>query len=413
MLIYEFFLDKLKIIKLWFLKLYFILLYKYKVWRIHYYNNHQYVRCAHNPNFDSNFHLVKTAYNDAVVKMTNNERITIGTNYKPIDLGNENNIISIPLVFHLLDPILGSHDVTYWKEYINANIIPRLNNDFNRNFDNFSEEYLKNVTSLFANAEQDKKNFYLNVVNTLPQNINLVWEFYLKDVILKPTCDIILRSMNNDNIFRSTTLADPESNLNILIVQGTGILGISVFPFVDRNPYISSQIDPSYKYRNAIIINTNVFQGSLKAYNKFRTFTHEIGHWCGLLHTFDNKTYTSTDIKKFGLNQLIFDLTAFNSINKNTTGDLISDTAIQYEPTYGTVYDTVITVDKKVGNNIEPKKIHVSPYAKIFSEATCTPNFYNFMDYTDDEQMCMFTKIQILHMVYMIARFRPLFIKSS
>ena len=41
-----------------------------------------------------------------------------------------------------------------------------------------------------------------------------------------------------------------------------------------------------------------------------------------------------------------------------------------------------------------------------------TPNFFNFMDYTDDSQMCMFTQLQVLHMIYMLSRFRPNFIEQ-
>ena len=192
-------------------------------------------------------------------------------------------------------------------------------------------------------------------------------------------------------------------------------MGISVFPFTDRNPKNITEIDPRFIYRNAIIINSAVFVGKSSPFNKYRTFTHEIGHWCGLLHPFDNKTFTSANITKYGLNKLIFDKNSNykpGEVNQEQVGDMVPDTSTQLQPTYGTVYDDFKTIRKIFNNKVIATKIRSTPYAQIFENNTITPNFLNFMDYTDDGQMCMFTHYQMLKMIYMLSRFRPKFVKS-
>ena len=137
-----------------------------------------------------------------------------------------------------------------------------------------------------------------------------------------------------------------------------------------------------------------MFTGQTAPYNLYRTFTHEIGHWCGLLHPFDNISGGSPDVIKFGLNNLIVDngtIAMYGGRNQNTIGDLIADTMPQQNPTFGTVSNT-------------------TPYAWIFKDNERYANFYNFMDYTDDAQLIMFTQDQMLKMVYLMARFRSGFV---
>jgi hypothetical protein len=137
-----------------------------------------------------------------------------------------------------------------------------------------------------------------------------------------------------------------------------------------------------------------MFLGNVAQYNKYRTFTHEIGHWCGLLHPFDNDTCKTSSVTKFGM-------------STKESGDMIADTTVQFSPTFGTVFDSIKT--KRVNGTLT--QVHISPYAYIFDKNLKTPNFLNFMDYTDDAQMCMFTHLQILKMAYMMTRFRPKFVK--
>lgn len=374
-----------------------------------------YIRCIHNQDMDVHYNDLLNIYNSCCEHYNNNERIMIGNTENPINLGTGNITIEIPMIFHLLDPNLFTHDINYWKNHINKYIITQLDNDYNVSYFSYSSQYIENVNKLFVDADPSKKKFYLDLVSTLPKKLNLQWKFVLKNIIMKPVTNLNIVSGKNDIIFKSTIVEDPENFLNIVIVPSKQVLGISVFPFTDRYVCDSSKIDPNFRYRNAILINTKIFEGNTYPFDKYRTFTHEIGHWCGLLHPFDNVTFKTSDLTKFGINKLIFDKTSINNEkdNKNFVGDLIADTAPQYKPTYGTVYDKVNLVTKKISTSVQTIKIRNTPYAYIFEKNNETPNFYNFMDYTDDNQMCMFTHLQILHMIYMLSRFRPNFIKQD
>lgn len=334
----------------------------------------------------------------------------------PIDISNDIITISIPMVFHLIDPILSTHCETEWINHINDGIIPQLNNDYNVSYENFKDQYIEKVNLLFEYAHPSKKQFYLNLVETLPKIPNLKFHFYLSKVIMKPISGLRIAPSGNDVIYSNVSLIDPESHLNIVVARGDQILGIGVFPFRDRNVDDISQIDPKYKFRNGVLISTTVFINKIEPFTKFRTFTHEIGHWCGLLHPFDNITY-KTNVTHCGSDILDFEETTMssdeNDIDQNFVGDLITDTPTQLKPTYGTVYDKVFTINKKIGKKIHEIKVRKTPYSYIFENNNQTPNFFNFMDYTDDSQMCMFTHYQVLHMLKMLKRFRPAFVHTK
>lgn len=376
-------------------------------------NDKMFARCTHCSEFDNNFESILEQHNEQINELHKSEKIIIGDNNNPIDLGKDKIRIIIPIIFHLLDPKLQSKNLDFWTSHVKNNIVSQLNKDFNVSLSNFGSEYIANVNSIFKTAEPIKKNFYLNSVSSLPDNSNIQWEFSLSKIIINPIAKLNINNDKNDEIFRNVNLQDPENYLNIVVLPGCQILGTSVFPFSDRSETDKSKINPDLKFRNGILINTEIFIGNISPFNKYRTFTHEIGHWCGLLHPFDNTTYKTSDITKFGLNNLNFEKTPIKegTIDQDFVGDLIADTPTQNQPTYGTVYDKVTIITKKINGNIQNIKIRNTPYHYIFENNDQTPNFFNFMDYTDDEQMCMFTQLQILHMVYLLAKFRPNFIK--
>lgn len=380
----------------------------------------KYVRCTHNVDFDKDFDKLLGEHSDCLKNVSNdfccnnNYRVIIGNNENPINLGTARTTIEIPMVFHLLDPALNiQNGVNKWSKHINDNIIPILQQDYNRNFDSYQATYIETVEKLFEQADPTKKEHYLNKVNSLPVIKNIEWKFTLRKIIIKPTSGLFIASDSNDRVFRAANLEDPNSYLNIIIAPSKQILGISVFPFSDRDPIDTSKISKVYTYRNAILIGTTIFKGTSAPYNTYRTFTHEIGHWCGLLHPFDNISGTTDEIVKLGLNKLVFDRTPQKDENQNFSGDLIADTDPQVSPTYGTVYDSFRTVIRFIGQQRIIQRIRNTPYAYIFEKNENKPNFFNFMDYTDDKQMCMFTNLQIMKMVYMLGRFRPNFVKSD
>ena len=304
----------------------------------------------------------------------NKNHIRLASTNQLINFDTNHITINIPMVFHLLDPALALHDIKYWSEYINKNIIAQLNHDYNISYDNYSKEYTNNVNKLFVNADERKKMYYLGLVNNLPKFKNLQWKFIVHKIIIKPIAGLTISSQNNDHIYSSTVLDDPELYLNIVIVASDKLLGFSGFAFVDRDPKNYSKIDNNYKHKNGILISTSIFLANKPPFTKYRTFTHEIGHWCGLIHQFDNRIC---------------------------------------KPTYGTVYDHCLLVKKIINGKETYIKIRKTPYAHIFENNNQTPNFYNFMDYTDDAQMCMFTHNQILEMINMLSQFRPNFVKYS
>jgi len=329
--------------------------------------------------------------------------------------------LNIPMVFHICDPDLVKTD---WTQHINNNIIRILNDDYNRKYSNYKDVYTGFISKIFANADPNMKTLYMNTVNILSKLDNVQWNFTLDSIvneIFTVTDPSTGRQTTpgigdtNEEIFRKIKLNDPERKLNIIICKSySGILGISVFPFSDRSPMNESCINPSLAYRNGILIASDMFTGNSTEYNLYRTFTHEIGHWHGLLHPFDNISLKTNDIRKYGLHSIILEENAvINGVDQNASGDLIADTFPQEGETYGTVEDRIEERRVSIINNLT-RKTHVGRYASIFDDRCGRQcNFFNFMDYTDDCQLVMFTHDQILKMVYMMVRFRPNFVIIS
>ena len=147
---------------------------------------------------------------------------------------------------------------------------------------------------------------------------------------------------------------------------------------------ISPEIGPAFQTGNSIDGICCDYTGfshnscySIATYNLARTCVHEIGHNMGLCHPFQGGC-TSTDFTS-NLSSAGLALPA----NMVTTAN--DDTPPTSAATYG------------------------SPAAG--AKNGCTPSipkmFQNFMDYSDDAVLTMFTKNQIIRMQYVIDNFRP------
>lgn len=137
---------------------------------------------------------------------------------------------------------------------------------------------------------------------------------------------------------KTTLRKGGADTLNLYLANiGDGLLGWATFP----QDY---QSDP--KMDGVVILNASVPGGAAAPFNEGDTGTHEVGHWVGLYHTFENGC--------------------------SAPGDLVTDTPRVKEPNFGC-----------------PKALDSCPSAT--GEPARPDLVNNFMDYVDDPCMDAFT----------------------
>ncbi len=141
---------------------------------------------------------------------------------------------------------------------------------------------------------------------------------------------------------------DPTKNLNIYLCNPSG--GLLGFAFLPGGAVTGTNQD------GAVLLYSSLPNGSAAPYNEGDTGTHEVGHWLGLLHTFQG-----------GCND----------------GDKVGDTPAETSPAYG------------------------CPVGRDSCPSAGVDPIFNFMDYTDDSCMNSFTKGQKIRMRQQVAAFRP------
>jgi hypothetical protein len=149
--------------------------------------------------------------------------------------------------------------------------------------------------------------------------------------------------------FKQTLAIDPANNLNIYTCKPSGgILGYAYYP--------SSFAESNYRH-GVVLLYSSLPGGSAAPYNLGDTATHEVGHYLGLAHTFENGC--------------------------NNPGDSVADTPAEASPAFGC----------PVGRN-------------TCSSAGDDP-IRNFMDYTDDSCMNLFSTGQVTRMQQQVATYKP------
>lgn len=143
---------------------------------------------------------------------------------------------------------------------------------------------------------------------------------------------------------------DPASTLNLYICDlGGGLLGYSYFP---------NSFDEDSIVHGVVVLYSSLPGGSAYPYDEGDTATHEIGHYLGLYHTFQNGCFTP--------------------------GDQVDDTPYEAQPASGC----------PVGADTCPNRAGLDP-------------IHNFMDYSIDSCMYEFTAGQQERMDTMVELYRP------
>lgn len=153
----------------------------------------------------------------------------------------------------------------------------------------------------------------------------------------------------NNERFKRALAVDPAHNLNFYTCKPRGnILGYAYLPW---------SFDESDWHHGVVVLYDSLPGGAAAPYNEGDTGTHEVGHYLGLYHTFDNGC--------------------------QEPGDSVADTPFEASPAYGC----------PVGRD-------------TCSQAGLDP-IYNFMDYTDDPCMNTFTSNQGTRMGAITTQYKP------
>ena len=199
---------------------------------------------------------------------------------KPLNSPKEfktNAVITIPVVVHVIHngDLLGADENIFDEQVISQ--IQVLNEDFRKKLN--TPGYNTNpvgadVEIEFALAKRDPAGVLSNGIN----HVNLEQESWSTDDI--------------NTIVKPQTQWDPEKYLNIWIVKftSTELLGYAQFPSGSGLSGISA--DPGTAATDGVVIGYAFFGSSsyfpggtyLTNYDKGRTTSHEVGHWLGLRH---------------------------------------------------------------------------------------------------------------------------------
>lgn len=319
-------------------------------------NKLQFRNCAHINN-SHNF-MTHLSQNSSIIEQ----------NISAINNTDSNKKYTVQVLFHIVGP-RNSFDPDRTKMRVDE-IISSINTDFNNYGPNPNAQNnvkYKNIVNTVFSSNLTKQNIYLsdNFVSKIPVSPSNIY-FDLTEIYYYPSRsklnlsqfddvgDIELEYQEIKKFIQQNraTAIYPSNYLNIWVIDtvGTSILGFSSFPW-----------ETSDSYNGVIVTRRSMFPEDYNEtnYNLYKIFTHEIGHYFGLLHSFNNT----------GGNPGVI----LNATNNQT---------IIFDPT------------DKLAN------------PRLFTDNQFNPLFMDFMDYTYDRFKAMFTVDQIRLMRFMINKYK-------
>lgn len=273
-------------------------------------------------------------------------------------------------------------------------MIKSLNDDYNGNSTNFDNDRTRYLGS------NPPTKVYTDMLE-LKGCANIIFR------LIKTTYKTLTEELDGDmdtidDVVKVNLLPaiNPQNCLNIWIAEnlGNNLLGYAQFPWISLKKN-------KLKY-DGVIIDRAVFGANplSKQYNQNKTITHEVGHWTGLYHTFQQGNIGSLDSNSVFLYNDVKPGTSTvygsDAVQEESNGDCIADTPHQQKPTYGNPF--------KAGKNMTwPSSTEVVKKGNKMIYTKSWHMFMNFMDYSDDEALFMFTKDQVTKMRLMLKMFRP------
>lgn len=283
--------------------------------------------------------------------------------YNLARINDDGRTIYIGIIFHICYKNVADNienDISY--------TVDMLNLDFSKQCTNFDYGALKYTDSSL-------KQTYTSYVS-LAKECNIV--FYKKDVIYMPLDAQLSSNISvlDKNIKGSSPAIESGKYLNLWVAEfNNGLLGYAQFPW-DNSPSTDGVI---------IAKGTFGMNPEYPEFNLNKTLTHEVGHWLGLYHVFQG-TFA------YGGGNIDYTTGTPEEEIQEMKGDCVADTPPQAIPTYGNPFGTPNTW----------------PISKIPDESKEFRHmFMNFMDYSDDVALFMFTQDQVIKIRQMIYMYRP------